>query len=262
MPGLPILRRLAGCGLTAALLVSCSIRLPVPSEPAARTKGSALQAEACAAPEPQVNVRRAPWHANPPQDPDVLVWLIADKWHTGMVFPYAWLEESGFVPPADFGHPRFVTMSWGNRNAYSREGIDHYWKFMQVILTPTPSVMEVIPVEWNVTEVLPQQRIWRKLVARTRGPALARFLNKCSATGPDGRPKVVRPSSWGHGVQLECRYSYFIPRVCNVWTVQTIECLGGTIDPWFALTADGLVRQAEKPPNDFELVWPGNGEIH
>jgi hypothetical protein len=61
-------------------------------------------------------------------------------------------------------------------------------------------------------------------------------------------------------VQLEGRYPYFIPRVCNVWTVQTIENMGGDINPWFALTADGLVRQAEKSPNDFELIWPGNGE--
>lgn len=246
MRGVPRLRTLAGSLLAPVLLGSCGIRLPVRPEP--RIIAPSQQAEACAPPGPRVQA---------PQDPDLLVWLIADKWHTGMVFPYPWLVESGFVPPAGFGHPMFVTMSWGNRNAYSREGIDHYWKFMQVILTPTPSVMEVIPVDWNVTEVLPQQRIWRKLVARTRGPALATFLNECCATGPDGTPKVVRPSSWGHGIQLECRYRYFIPRVCNVWTVQTIECLGGKIDPWFALTADGLASQAVKPPNDFELVWPG-----
>jgi len=257
MPALPMLRSRGGCLLVAALLPSCDIRLPV--QPVLRLNSSPMLAEAGAPSRARIQVRLDASPAKPHQDPDVLVWLIADKWHTGMVFPYPWLEESGFVPPAGFGHPKFVTMSWGNRNAYSREGIDHYWKFMQVILTPTPSVMEIIPVQWNVTEVLPQQRIWRKLVARSRGPALAAFLNECSVCGPDGRPKIVRPSSWGHGIQLECRYSYFIPRVCNVWTVQTIECLGGQIDPWFALTADGLVRQAVKPPNDFELVWPGNG---
>ena len=61
-------------------------------------------------------------------------------------------------------------------------------------------------------------------------------------------------------MQLESRHPYFIPRVCNVWTVQTIEALGGEINPWMALTANGLAREAEKPPNDFELIWPGTGE--
>lgn len=240
MPGI------LAASLLTALSSSCGIRLPIDTK------------------SPQPVLRRSEVRATakpetPPQDPDVLVWLIADKYHTGMVFPFDWLEESGFIAPANFGRPKYVTMSWGNRNAYSKEGIDTKWKMFRVLFTPTPSVMELISSDWYVAEVIPNQRIWRKLVARDRGPALARFLNECSVTGPDGRPVVVCESSWGKGVQLESRHSYFIPRVCNVWTVQTIECLGGQINPWLALTADGLAREAEKPPNDFELIWPGGG---
>ena len=242
MPCLSILRPLAGWLLATALLGSCGIRLPVQATPAKHVT---------------VPVSRP---ADPPPAPDVLVWLTADKWHTGMVFPYAWLVESGFVPPTGFGNPQYVDLSWGSRSAYSKQGVNTPWKFFRVIFTPTPSVMELIPVDWNVTEVCSQQRIWRKLVPRDRGPALAAFLNGCTTVGPDGRPRGVCESSWGHGVQLEGRYRYFIPRICNVWTVQAIECLGGDLNPWFALTANGLIRQAEKPPNDFELIWPGGGK--
>lgn len=192
--------------------------------------------------------------------PDVLVWMVADAWHTGMVFPYDWLLESGFVPPEGFGNPRYVVMSWGNHDAYSKEGFDHPWKVFRVLFTPTKSVMEMIPAQWDVVGVCVRQRVWRKLVPRDRGPAIAAFLNSCSEFGADGRPIVVAESSWGNGVQLAGKYSYFIPRVCNVWTAQAIESLGGKTNPWFGLTADGLIRQAEKPPNDFELIWPG-GEI-
>ena len=121
--------------------------------------------------------------------------------------------------------------------------------------------MELIPIHWEVAEVIPGQRIWRKLVPRERGPAVASFLNQCSTTCADGRPRVIARSSWGDGVQLESRHSYFIPRVCNVWTAQAIEALGGEIQPWLGLTAEGLIRQAEKPPNNFELIWPGGGPI-
>jgi hypothetical protein len=239
-------RPLVGWMLATAFLPSCGIRLPVKNTPAARMERVPTVAE----------TRRA----TPRRDPDVLVWLIADKYHTGMVFPYDWLLESGFVPPADFGKPRHVAMSWGNTDAYSEKGMETPLKWCEVLFTPTPSVMELIAVDWNVAEVLPHQRIWRKLVPRDRGPALAGYLNQCSSTGADGRPKVVRPASWGRGVQLQGRYRYFIPRVCNVWTVQAIESLGGDLNPWFALTADGLIRQAEKPPNDFEQIWPGGGK--
>ena len=84
---------------------------------------------------------------------------------------------------------------------------------------------------------------------------MAAFLNGCVVRGPDGRPKVVCASSWGTGVQLEGSHSYFIPRVCNVWTAQGIESMGGKLNPWFGLTADGLARQIEGPPNDFEKIW-------
>lgn len=235
---IPTMLRLSGSLIATVLTTACGIRIPVDHH---------VQ---------HIDVHRqitAPPKTN--KEPDVLVWMIADKYHTGMVFPYDWLLDSGYIPPTGFGHPHYVTMSWGNRDAYSKQGIDNSWKMFRVLFTPTRSVMELIPANWNVVEVCPHQRIWRKLVARDRGPQLAAFLNGCSVTNPDGTPKVVCESSWGHGVQLESRYSYFIPRVCNVWTAQTIEAMGGDINPWFGLTADGMARQIERPPNNFEKIW-------
>jgi hypothetical protein len=240
-----MLRNFMVLASAAALLASCGIRLPIEVSP-----------DACAE---RVSVRLENTEKGENKSPHLLVWLVADKYHTGMVFPYDWLIESGFIPPEGFGNPKFVTMSWGNRDAYSKQGIDTQWKMFRVLFTPTHSVMEMIPANYNIAEVCPHQRIWRKLVERRHGPALADFLNQCSAKDQHGRPVVVCESSWGKGVQLESAHSYFIPRVCNVWTVQTIECLGGDINPWTALTADGLIRAAEKPPNDFEQIWPGGG---
>lgn len=245
MPGFSALKSLTGALTAVLLLGSCGLRIPV-------SKWENPEAK-------RVSVKLDTSKARETKAPDVLVWLIADKYHTGMVFPYDWLVESGYVPPEGFGPAQYVTLSWGNRDAYSKVGIDTKWKLFRVLFTPTPSVMELIPSNWNITEVLPHQRIYRKLVPRDKGPALAAFLNACSKTGPDGKPIVICESSWGEGVQLEGRYSYFIPRVCNVWTVQTIESMGGDINPWFALTADGLIRQAVKPPNAFEEIWPGGG---
>lgn len=222
----------------AALLCSCGLRLPVKHSAQAGTR----------LPEPTGEDALS-------KAPDVMVWLTADTYHTGMVFPYDWLLESGFVPPADFGTPRYVAMSWGNTDAYSEEGLGGFGGWMRVIFTPTPSVMELIPINWNVAEVCPHQRVWRGLVGREHGPRIAAYLNDCSINGPDNRPVVVRPSSWGRGVQLQGRHSYFIPRVCNVWTAQAIEEMGGEMNPWFGLTADGLARQAERPPNNFEQIW-------
>jgi Protein of unknown function (DUF2459) len=225
--------------MVAAVLSSCGVRLP-------DTPAVTYRAEVAAKPQPG-------------KDPDVLVWLIADDIHTGMVFEYDWLLESGFIPPDGFGRPKYVTLSWGDRTAYVEKGLHSPWKLFRALFTPTPSVMELIPARWNVVEVCPHQRIWRKLVPRGRGRDLAAYLNDCSRMGADGKPQVVGTSSWGGGVLLESRHIYFIPRMCNTWTSQAIVSLGGEINSWTAITADGLIRQAEKPPNDFEQIWWGGG---
>ncbi|NJM38429.1 MAG: DUF2459 domain-containing protein [Akkermansiaceae bacterium] len=196
------------------------------------------------------------------QDPDVLIWMLADHFHTGMVFPYDWLLESGFIPPKGFGNPKYVTLSWGDRTAYMEKGLHSPAKFFRAMFTPTPSVMELIPAHWDIAEVCPHQRIWRKLVPREKGRDLAAFLNDCSTMGSDGHPIVCGTSSWGGGVLLESRHVYFLPRVCNVWTVHVIEIFGGKMNPWLAVTANGLIRQAEKPPHNFEQIWPGTKKHH
>ncbi len=238
------MRRLGIIGvLLAVISLSSCIRLPdVPALTYRQEIGSS------SAPRPPAG-----------KDPDVLVWLISDDLHTGMVFEYEWLLDSGFVPPAGFGNPKYVTLSWGNRTAYVEKGLHSTEKFLRAMFTPSPSVMELIPANWHVADVCPHQRIWRKLVPRERGRDLAAFLNDCSVQGTDGKPIVCGTSSWGGGVLLESRHVYFIPRICNIWTAQVIESLGGKMNAWTAVTANGLTRQAEKPPNDFEQIWWGGG---
>ncbi|MEI6676535.1 MAG: DUF2459 domain-containing protein [Verrucomicrobiota bacterium] len=241
----------AGLAALMAVLASACIRIPPP--PAATTHQ--MRAAHVAGTPHRVVATKIP-----ARDPDVMVWMTADRYHTAMVFPYAWLLESGFVPPAGLGNPAYVTLSWGERTAYVQKAWLSPWQVMRAFFTPSPSVMEIIPFNGYVVEVCQQQRVWRKLVPRERGPQLAAFLNHMSRTDHAGRPLVIGPSSWGEGFLLESNYSYHLPRICNVWTAQTIEACGGDIYPWFALTADGLIRQAERPRNGFENVWHGKGK--
>lgn len=225
--------RLAPATIFALTLCSCSLRLPV---------------------EPYTeNVPAVPGRGNE----TVEVWMHSDEYHTGLVFDYPWLLKSGYVAPAGVGNPKQVVVSWGNTRAYSDEGISGPHQWMRVLFTPTPSVMEVIPINYRVTSVMPHQRLWRAEFPADRGPRLAHFLNQCTRMNEQGRPIIVRPSSWGNGVQVEGRFNYFIPRVCNIWSAQAIETLGGSINPLQATTANSLAKQLERKENGFVLVHDG-----
>ena len=239
--------------LAAALLASsCSLRLPVNSKPVVATVPPAKKARIDTTKDFRITDER---------DPDVLVYLLADTLHTGVVFPYDWLLDSGFVPPKGFDKtPVAVSTSWGNRDAYVEKRWLSPYKVFRALFTPSPSVMEIVPVNWNVPEVVPHQRIYQKLVPRSQGPEIAAFLNNCSRMDADGRPIAIGPSSWGKGVLLESRHHYFVPRICNIWTVQALEAAGCNMYAWFGLSANGVIRQAVRPQNGFEQIWLGPEE--
>ena len=235
--------------VVAALCCSCA-RLPTPP-------ATSVVRTPVAVSTPPIYPNGVPYRST--DDPDVTIWLLADNLHTAMVFPYDWLLASGYVPPAGFGNPPYVTMSWGDELAYVQKEWLNPWQVFRAFFTPTPSVMEIIPMTGYVAEICQQQRVWRKLVPREKGPDVAAFLNHVSRTGADGRPVVIGPSSWGDGFLLGSKFSYYLPRICNVWTAQVLEASGCEMTVMTALTADGLIRQAEAPGNDFECVWLGDG---
>lgn len=189
------------------------------------------------------------------REPDVMVWLTADKLHTGVVFPYAWLLESGYQAPAGLGNPKYVTLSWGNREAYLNTRWLTPTEALRALFTPSPSVMEIIPFDWDVTEVCNHQRIWRGFVPRERGVFLAAFLNNMAKYDAAGRPVTIGKTSWGKGKIIDSPHKYYLPRICNVWTAQALEGCGLKMNAWRSVNAEGVVAQAEK--QGFEKIWGG-----
>lgn len=246
-PPFRLVRMALGVGL--AMISAACVRFPDPPPATVRTP------VAVTAPPRYPNGQ--PYRST--DDSQVTVWLLADNLHTAMVFPYDWLLASGYVPPPGLGNPPYVNLSWGERTAYIQHEWLSPWQVGRAFFTPSPSVMEIIPIDGYVTEICQQQRVWRKLVPRDRGPQVAAYLNHISRTGADGKPVVVGPSSWGGGVLLESKYTYYLPRICNVWTAQAMEACGCEVVPLTGLTADALIRQAEAPANGFECVWLGDG---
>lgn len=220
--------------LPVAFLASCTLHLPAPE--AARYRVEATRPAA---------VETVPVH------------LLADSLHTALVFDLKWLEESGYRKPSELGNPRYLTMSWGDEVAYVQKRWLSPVQVFRALCTPSPSVMECIPINWKVEQVCHHQRVFVADVPRSAGPSLAAFLNACAVPKEDGRPLTIAPSSWGDGRLIRCpeNYSYYFPRICNVWTVQALQSCGFTINTSIALSANGLVRQATSDKNGFEKIW-------
>ena len=228
--------------LLCAGLSSCGIRLPEPPPAQARHARQPMAHPPAEIPPPARS------------EDAVTVWLIADTLHTGLIFDYPWLLESGFIPPAGLKPARHVSMSWGDQAAYLSRRWLGPWPVFRALFLPSPAVTEIIPFQGGVLESSPNQRVWKASFPRDRGPALASFLNHCNLPDATGRPQVVGPASWGEGLLMASRHPYFFPRICNVWTGQAIEALGGEMPTFSSIDASSLLQQAEKPANGFVFL--------
>lgn len=222
--------------VSAFLFSSCAVRMPAPKLPKKTTP--IVDANPVAA---------APRKTAPGKVP---VYLVADSLHTSLVVPYHWLVDHGYKAPHPVRFPqgpdRMVVMSWGDEVAYVQKRWLRPWEVFHALFMPSDSVTEFIPISWKVEDVCFQQRIYRGEIPASRGKVLAAFLNQSNIPNPDGRPKVIAKSTWGDGYLLDCKYSYYFPRICNVWTGQSLESCGLKINMRSAITANGLIRQVEK----------------
>ncbi len=227
--------------LPAVLLASCAMHLPEPEGMPAPMATRSMQVAA--------------------EEPTVDVYLLSDNLHTALVFDLKWLEESGYVKPPEIGKVRHVTMSWGEKTAYMQRRWLSPLQVFKALFTPSASVMEIIPIQFKVDETCPHQNGYVAKVERSRGPALAAFLNACAEKGPDGKPVTIAPSSWGDGRLIKCppNYSYYFPRICNVWTAQALGQCGFDVTTPGAVSASGLVRQATSKKNGFVKAWDTDG---
>jgi hypothetical protein len=226
--------------LPAALLASCAMNLPEPAGISSRMETRSMTVAA--------------------EEERVEMYLLSDNLHTALVFDLKWLEESGYVKPPEIGNVPHVTMSWGEKTAYTQKRWLNPLQVFKALCTPSDSEMEIIPIDWKVNEVCHHQTGYVAKVERSRGPALAAFLNACAEKGPDGKPVTIGESSWGGGRLIQCpdNYSYYCPRICNVWTAQALGQCGFDVTTPGAVSASGLVRQATREKNGFVKAWDGD----
>lgn len=225
------------------LLHSCAVRMPSPSNP------PPLSAE-----HSSVVPKTAAGN--------VAVYLVADTLHTSLVVPYDWLVENGYRAPKGLRFPqgpmRYVVMSWGDRVAYVQRRWLRPYEVFNALFLPSASVTEIIPISWKVEEVCSHQRIYRADIPRNQGRSLAAFLNNSNKLDASGSPRIIGKSTWGDGFLLDCKYSYYFPRICNVWTGQSLEACGLKISMKSAITANGLIGQVEQ--QGFVLVHSGEAK--
>ncbi len=86
------------------------------------------------------------------------------------------------------------------------------------------------------------------------GSSFAAALNACSELDVGGRPVTIGRSPWGDGLLIRSPHAYYFPRICNIWTVDALNSAGFQMGGIRGLSADGVIRQAERQENGFRQI--------
>lgn len=179
--------------------------------------------------------------------------MFADELHTGLILDLEWLQKHGYVIPDNVTPRKWAAFSWGDETAYVQERWLSPGQVVHALFMPSKSVMEIITFDYNIPDVCPHQRLYQAFVPESSGRELAAFMNRCAVRDESGRPNTIAPSSWGDGRLIESTHTYYFPRICNVWTVEGMRALGFEMNRVTGLSADGVIRQAER--EGFRQIW-------
>src|SRR5260370_40460405 len=76
-----------------------------------------------------------------PMTPNVRVFIVVQRWHSGVVLPRSALALAILPEVADFPGADYLEFGWGDRDYY--EGKRGAWVILKAALWPTPGVLHV-----------------------------------------------------------------------------------------------------------------------
>lgn len=165
-------------------------------------------------------------------------------WHTAIVIERDHLE--GHLP----NHPRmpdskYLMFGWGDGKYYPHPD-PGAGLLLRAALLPTKSVLHVVGIDIPVESYFPSNRIIRIMVHESGAEKLAEFIANYFEKDAAGRPIYTGDGLYRNSAFFQAKPAYFFPRTSNRWVAQALRRTGYPITPFYALTADNVMKQASE----------------
>lgn len=188
-----------------------------------------------------------PIHKIYPEDPSqrtIPVYLISHGWHTAIALEKIYLDEH-FPDHPQMPDAKYLMFGWGDGKYYPHPdpGI---LLLMRAALLPTQSVLHIVGMDMPVQSYFPSSRIVRIMIHPTGAGELAEFIAFHFETDEGGNPIFAADGLYRNSAFFEAKLYYFFPRTSNRWVAQALRRTGYPITPFYALTADNVMKQASK----------------
>lgn len=172
---------------------------------------------------------------------DVVVYLTAAGWHTGLVVPIDRLNGPWPTLLRDFPGASYLWFGWGERNYYMTA--EPTAADALRALLPGPAVVLVTPLFQPPREGLLGQRVFPLGMTSAGFARLAEYLWSAFAKSPKREPIMIGRGFSAGSVFYAATGTYSATYTCNTWTAQALQVGGLPVTASGVVLVDQIVEQ-------------------
>lgn len=182
-----------------------------------------------------------------PDDPSqrtIPVYVISHGWHTGIAIERVYLDD--YLPDhPEMPNAKYLMFGWGDGKYYPHPD-PGTGLLLRAALLPTQSVIHVVGIDIPVQNYFPSSRVVRIMIHPTGTDEMTEFISSHFETGEAENPLFAADGLYQNSAFFQAKPTYFFPRTSNRWVAQALRRTGYPITPFYALTAENVIKQASE----------------
>ena len=170
------------------------------------------------------------------------VYVVVDGGHTGLAVRASDVPRDAWPARGDFPEADFLELGWGEREYYTREG-STVWLALRALFWSETSAIHAVGLRGEIAPAFPDAEILRIAVTPSGFERLVAFVAESHERGPGGSAIVLGPGQRPGSLFYASRRRFHIGETCNTWVARALQQAGVPVDPGWASTSFGLMRQ-------------------
>lgn len=192
----------------------------------------------------------SPAHAATPtqngsDEDQITLYLVKQRWHTGLVIETAIVDTAIWNDIKDFKHPKYIDVGWGDAAFYQHPDFDLELA-VEALFFLTPSALRIEGFNFPIREYLEMCDVALKLKVSEEGfRKICRFIQSTYYHDDGGNFEILSSRFAGNVKFYRANGNYHVFNTCNTWMA---ECLakGGVKIHTQIILAEQLFKEAEK----------------
>jgi uncharacterized protein (TIGR02117 family) len=177
-------------------------------------------------------------------DSQITLYLVKQRWHTGLVIETSRVDTTLWHDIKDFQHSRHIDVGWGDAAFYQYPDFDVELA-IKALFFPTPSALRIEGFNFPVREYLEMCDVALELKVSEEGfRKICKFIQNTYHHDEDENFEILSSRFAGNIKFYRANGKYHIFNTCNTWMAECLAEGGIKIHKQIVL-AEQLFREAE-----------------